>query len=83
MPFKYSCFISYRHHQGKLARRIINDLYTALTSELELLTGKEIFLDWQRLEAGYLLDESLATGHFFMKRPNQLHRGRRGGTELP
>lgn len=60
MPFKYSCFISYRHQQGKLARRIINDLYTALSNEVELLTDKEIFVDWQRLEAGYLLDKSLA-----------------------
>ena len=61
MPFKYSCFISYRHGQGKLAERIINDLYEALTSEVELLFNKEVYVDRNRLRGGDFYNEKLAT----------------------
>ena len=37
MPFKHGCFISYRHGQNYLMKRIIDDLYAALSSELEPL----------------------------------------------
>jgi TIR domain len=61
MPFKYSCFISYRHGQRKLAERIINDLSEALSNELELLLDKEVYLDRERLKGGEFYNEALAT----------------------
>lgn len=60
MAIKYSCFISYRHGQSQLAERIINDLCLALTNELELLTGMEIFVDRERLKGGDFYKEELA-----------------------
>ena len=60
MPFKYSCFISYRHGQSKLAERIIDDLSTALWNELELLTNKKIYVDKLRLKGGDFYNDELA-----------------------
>ncbi len=60
MPFQYSCFISYRHCEHQLGQRIINDLYEALSSEIELLTGKKVYLDETRLQGGFLYNEALA-----------------------
>jgi len=60
MPFKYSCFISYRHCKNQLGKRIVNELHDALSGELELVTDKEVFLDKERLEPGYLYNEVLA-----------------------
>ena len=60
MAIKYSCFISYRHGQSQLAERIINDLYQALTNELELFTDKEIYVDRERLKGGDFYKEELA-----------------------
>ncbi len=60
MAIKYSCFISYRHGQSQLAERIINDLSSALSNELELFTNKEIYIDRQRLRGGDFYNEELA-----------------------
>jgi hypothetical protein len=60
MPFRYSCFISYRHGQRKLAERIINDLSEALSCELELLLDKGVYLDRERLKGGEFYNEALA-----------------------
>jgi len=60
MPFEYSCFISYRHCRNQLGQRIVNELYNALSGELELMTDKEVYLDRERLEVGYLYNEALA-----------------------
>ena len=61
MPFKYSCFISYRHGQRKMAERIINDLSDALASELELWLEQEVYVDRERLKGGDFYNEALAT----------------------
>lgn len=60
MSFEYSCFVSYRHCQSQLGKRIINDLYNAICGELELMTDKEVYLDRERLEGGYFYNEALA-----------------------
>jgi hypothetical protein len=61
MPFRYSCFISFRHGQRALAERIINDLYDALSNEMELfLSNKKVYVDWERLQGGDFYNEALA-----------------------
>jgi len=62
MPIRYSCFISYRHGQRKLAERIINDLTEALASELEVWVNndEEVYVDRDRLKGGDFYNESLA-----------------------
>ncbi len=60
MPFKYSCFISYRHGQKKLTERIISDLNDALGSELEAYLEEKIYLDRERLDGGQYFEEKLA-----------------------
>jgi len=60
MSFKYSCFMSYRHCRNQLGKRIVSDLYNALSGELELMTDKEVYLDRERLEGGYFYNEALA-----------------------
>jgi hypothetical protein len=61
MPFKHSCFISYRHGQRKMAERIINDLTEALAGELELWLEQKIYVDRERLKGGDFYNEALAT----------------------
>lgn len=60
MPFEHSCFISYRHPNHQLGRRIVSELYEGLCSELELMTDKNVYLDTVGLEGGYLYNENLA-----------------------
>ena len=65
VSLRYACFISYRHGQQPLARRIINDLYDALVNELDLLVDAEaddgpIAIDRKRLEGGKFYNEELA-----------------------
>jgi hypothetical protein len=36
MPFKYACFISYRHSSSPLAERFVDDFYRALSAEMDL-----------------------------------------------
>jgi TIR domain len=60
MPFKYSCFISYRHGQNRLTERIINDLSEALSAELAAYFDKGIYLDKERLKGGAFFNEQLS-----------------------
>ncbi len=60
MPFEHSCFISYRHPNHQLGRRIVNELYEGLCSELELMTDKDVYLDLEGLRGGDLYNEALA-----------------------
>ncbi len=60
MPFQHACFISYRHCQSELGKRIVNDLYEAIAGELELMTERTVYLDRERLEGGYFYNEALA-----------------------
>lgn len=45
MPFKYSCFISYRHGQKELVEKFVKDLEQALPNEGVPLTGMNVFVD--------------------------------------
>ena len=60
MPFKYSCFISYRHGQKELVEKFVKDLEQALSNEVLPLTGMEVFVDWQRLQGGDFFNNNLA-----------------------
>lgn len=60
MPFKYPCFISYRHGQFDLLRGVIEQLYAALAGELEAQTGRVPYLDRERLKGGDFYNEALA-----------------------
>lgn len=60
MVFEFSCFISYRHCERKLGRRIIEDLYEALSGEIEMQTQKKVYIDRDRLRGGDLYNEELA-----------------------
>jgi len=61
MPFKYSCFVSYRHARRELAERILNGLCEALSNELELYIDQDIYVDRERLRGGDFYNENLAT----------------------
>jgi hypothetical protein len=53
MPFEYACFISYPHGQRELLRRMVEDLYEALSNEIEcFFRSKKIFLDEKELIGG-------------------------------
>jgi hypothetical protein len=61
MPFQYSCFVSYRHlEQSELAERFIEDLSSALRSELGPWMDEKIFIDDDRMRAGTLYNPALA-----------------------
>lgn len=60
MPFKYSCFISYRHGQKELVEKFVRDLEQSLSNEVVPLTDMEVFVDWQRLQGGDFFNENLA-----------------------
>ncbi len=62
MSLKHACFISYRHGNQALMKRINDDLYTALCSELEPLIKRDVpvFKDTARLKAGDYLDKKMA-----------------------
>jgi hypothetical protein len=63
MPFKYCCFISYRAGRGKFAEGIIQDLYEALSDEMELMLEEDVssvYLDKKRLKGGDFFDQELA-----------------------
>jgi hypothetical protein len=67
MPLKYSCFISFRHGDRSLPtdknllETIIRQLKVALSSELEALTTKEVYVDWERLKGGDFYNQALST----------------------
>ena len=52
MPFEYSCFISYRNAKQPLGEAFVDELEAALSSELELLTNKPVYVDKSRLQGG-------------------------------
>jgi hypothetical protein len=67
MPLKYSCFISFRHGdrslptEQSLLETIIRQLKTALSSELDALTTRQVYVDWERLKGGTFYNEALST----------------------
>lgn len=61
MPFKYSCFISYRHVQFGLGKQFMTHFLEALKSHIELeLELNEVYLDEERLKGGYLFNQALS-----------------------
>ena len=60
MAFEYSAFISYRHGRYKLAHKIINDLFEAISSELELLRTEKVFIDRGRMKGGAFHEKVIA-----------------------
>ncbi len=61
MPFRYSCFISFRHGQGELAPGFIKQLFQALSNEIEtLIDDLPVYVDWKNLRAGDFYNPALA-----------------------
>lgn len=60
MAFRYACFISYRHAQFDLMRSFVEDLYEAISSELEPLTDLPVYRDVLRLQGGDFYNQALA-----------------------
>ncbi len=60
MPIKYSCFISYRHTETEEAQRFTEDLYNALSGQLEPLLSQKVFLDDKRLQGGQFLKKAIS-----------------------
>ncbi len=62
MPFKYSCFISYRHVQFSLGKKFMEQFLEGLKENIELEMGKEmeVYIDRERLNGGHLLNETLS-----------------------
>lgn len=61
MPrFQHASFLSYRHGQGDIKRRFIEEFTRGLNNELELLGDESLFVDTKRLQGGDFFDEALA-----------------------
>src|ERR1035441_3416870 len=60
MPFKYACFLSYRHAQFPLMRNFVVQFHEALASELETLTDLPVYQDSQRLQGGDFFNQQLS-----------------------
>ena len=58
--FKYACFVSYCHGQHDLVKSFIDQLKSALKSELEPLLDEELYIDEERLKPGFVYNEALA-----------------------
>ncbi len=56
----YACFVSYCHGQYDLVKGFIDQLKTALKSELDALMDEELYIDEERLRPGYHYNEELA-----------------------
>jgi TIR domain len=59
MPFKYSCFISYRRGQELLMKQFIEELKQALKSSLEPFFDEGVFIDEEQIRAGDFIDKTL------------------------
>src|SRR4051794_9652527 len=62
MPLKHACFISYRHvnhSEYNVLSRVTSYLHSALSSELDLLTNRDVVIDWNRLQGGHLYNQTL------------------------
>ena len=61
MPFRYTCFLSYRHGQNELTRARITQLFEALENEVRQFVDLPVYVDYDRLQPGYLYNEALAS----------------------
>lgn len=62
MPFRYACFVSYRHGQQPALKDLVRRFHDSLAGELELWLGPDlpVYVDEERLKAGHLYNEALA-----------------------
>lgn len=58
--FKYACFISYSHGEEALVKNFIDQFKAALKAYLEPWMDEEVFVDVDRLKAGFKYNEALA-----------------------
>jgi hypothetical protein len=58
--FKHACIVSYRHGQHAIIERFIRELMTGLSAELEMLRDEKVFVDYDRLKSGQIIDANLA-----------------------
>lgn len=58
--FKYACFISYSHGEQELVKNFIDQFKAALKAYLEPYMDEEVFVDVDRLKAGFMYNEALA-----------------------
>jgi hypothetical protein len=58
--FKYACFISYSHGEQELVKGFIDQFKDALKAYLEPLMEEEVYVDVDRLKAGFKYNEALA-----------------------
>jgi hypothetical protein len=63
MPFRYACFVSYRHGQGDVetVRDTVLRFRQSLAGELAFWLDLPVYLDESRLQPGHLYNEALAT----------------------
>ena len=59
MSIKYSCFISYAHGQGNIAREFMRQLKEALVDSLGLLLREEVYMDDRHIP-GYNFNDGIA-----------------------
>jgi hypothetical protein len=58
--FQFACFVSYRHPEGELGKRFVEDLCKGLADEIEQY-GRKVCIDSDRLQGGHLYNEALAS----------------------
>lgn len=58
--FKYACFISYSHGEQELVKGFIDQFKAALKAYLEPFMDEGVYVDVDRLKAGFKYDEALA-----------------------
>jgi hypothetical protein len=60
MLFKYACFISYRHAEGELMKAAVDELYEALTDEIEaLIGGGSVYYDKYQQKPGEFFNKKI------------------------
>lgn len=62
MGFEHGCFISHVSAQESLMTEFVESLVDALKSELEPYMDDPVFIDQERMRAGYRFNEALAHG---------------------
>ena len=58
--FKYACFISYSHGEQELVKGFIDQFKAALKAYLEPWMEEEVYVDVDRLKAGFKYNKALA-----------------------
>jgi hypothetical protein len=59
MPFEYCCFVSYPHGQNDRMIPYVKDFVAGLETEISVLSGKTVWIDFNNLKGGSRLDETV------------------------